>query len=339
VTDLIERYIHDVTRRLPEADRTDVATELRTNIWDTLPEDPNSNQVRESLTTLGDPGTLAERYRNEQRYLISPAIFDQYTTTLKWVLPLVGVVFMIGGGMTSAFTQLASGTTDIPAPTIASITSSVIASSLVAGFTAVALAAVFVTIGFVITDRRQTSRTWTPDSLPRITSDDSAIPLSNGVSGLVTALMFTTATVWLCATDRFPAFIFSTERDNVVPMLDARFMDLAIPAIIVLGASSATDAIMRIIWRRWSLPVCLTTVAGNIVILTAWTYLFTRPQIFSDQFTDIVAGPGQTLTFTDWPVIVLIILAALILITVVGNTATAVLRTKRYRHSSVNNEM
>ena len=38
MNELIERYIHDVIRRLPEKDRAEIERELRANIYDMLPE-------------------------------------------------------------------------------------------------------------------------------------------------------------------------------------------------------------------------------------------------------------------------------------------------------------
>lgn len=38
MNNLIERYVYDVTRRLPEKDRDEVSSELKSNIYDMLPE-------------------------------------------------------------------------------------------------------------------------------------------------------------------------------------------------------------------------------------------------------------------------------------------------------------
>lgn len=41
--DMIDRYIYDVIRRLPEKERADVRQELRANIYDMLPEAPSDS--------------------------------------------------------------------------------------------------------------------------------------------------------------------------------------------------------------------------------------------------------------------------------------------------------
>ena len=95
-TNLIERYVHDVARRLPEKEREDVKDELRANIYDMLPEGASEEQIRNVLYELGSPASLAGKYRQNPRYLISPAYYDEYVNVLKWVLPLVGVIVMVG---------------------------------------------------------------------------------------------------------------------------------------------------------------------------------------------------------------------------------------------------
>src|SRR5574344_277501 len=75
---LIDRYVFDVVRRLPEGERGDVERELRANIRDMLPEDSQEAETVRVLESLGDPRKLAEQYRANPRYLISPAMFEQY---------------------------------------------------------------------------------------------------------------------------------------------------------------------------------------------------------------------------------------------------------------------
>ena len=58
---LIERYVYDVTRRLPEKEREDVMKELRANIYDMLPEGASEDAVKKVLYELGSPVSLAEK--------------------------------------------------------------------------------------------------------------------------------------------------------------------------------------------------------------------------------------------------------------------------------------
>ncbi|ECH9276498.1 hypothetical protein YV30_23930, partial [Salmonella enterica subsp. enterica] len=64
-SDLIELYVYEVTRRLPERNREDIALELRSTIEDMLPEDYGEAEVKEALAKLGDPAMLAAQYRDQ----------------------------------------------------------------------------------------------------------------------------------------------------------------------------------------------------------------------------------------------------------------------------------
>ena len=62
---LIEIYIQEVTRRLPEKSREDIALELRSTIEDMLPDDYSEEDVKSVLEKLGNPAALASGYRDQ----------------------------------------------------------------------------------------------------------------------------------------------------------------------------------------------------------------------------------------------------------------------------------
>ena len=93
--DLIEVYILEVTRRLPEKSRKDIALELRSTIEDMLPDHYAEEDVKKALEKLGNPATLASGYRDRPMHLIGPRYFDLYVTLLKMILPIAGVIALI----------------------------------------------------------------------------------------------------------------------------------------------------------------------------------------------------------------------------------------------------
>ena len=82
----MERYIYQVTRRLPKAQRGETAMELRELIGDMAEE---KGSVEAALTALGDPAVFAGQYRGDSRCLIGPEYYDQYVWLLKIVLSCV----------------------------------------------------------------------------------------------------------------------------------------------------------------------------------------------------------------------------------------------------------
>src|SRR5699024_5117496 len=99
--DLVDRYIYAVTQKVPQAQRKDIADELRGLIEDMLDEraeesTAKENNIEEVLLELGSPRELADKYRGTKKYLIGPALFDTYVSTLKIVLVVVSVGIGIG---------------------------------------------------------------------------------------------------------------------------------------------------------------------------------------------------------------------------------------------------
>ncbi|GIQ69458.1 hypothetical protein DUZ99_03500 [Xylanibacillus composti] len=92
---LADIYIEEVTRRLPEKNREDIALELRSTIEDMLPDDYTEQDVEEALEKLGDPVLLAGAYRDKPMHLIGPRLYDQYVSVLKMIFPIAVVIALI----------------------------------------------------------------------------------------------------------------------------------------------------------------------------------------------------------------------------------------------------
>lgn len=91
MSDLIERYVHEVGRYLPKDERDEVQNELRSLIQDQLDDrtkgSPADEDVIELLTELGEPRKMAASYGREQ-YLIGPDLYPamMYVLQRGWVL-------------------------------------------------------------------------------------------------------------------------------------------------------------------------------------------------------------------------------------------------------------
>ncbi|MCA0172620.1 HAAS signaling domain-containing protein [Bacillus sp. RAR_GA_16] len=92
---LIEVYIGEVTRRLPESSREDIALELHSTIGDMLPESPTEEDVKRVLNELGSPVQMANGFREWPMYLIGPQYFEHYVKLLKIVMPIALTVTFI----------------------------------------------------------------------------------------------------------------------------------------------------------------------------------------------------------------------------------------------------
>jgi hypothetical protein len=99
--ELVDLYVNEVGRHLPEKMRADLEQEIRSMIEDTL-EDESRQQGRpvddEMVVTvlkrLGPPQKMAASYQ-PPRYLIGPALFPAYFYTLRIVLSFVIAIAII----------------------------------------------------------------------------------------------------------------------------------------------------------------------------------------------------------------------------------------------------
>jgi hypothetical protein len=96
---LIDRYIAEVGRHLPEKNRSDIEAEIRSMLEDVLEEhgqhatSANDKVITDVLEQLGDPKLLASKYAPPRRYLIGPGWYEIYIQTLQRVLYVVLPIF------------------------------------------------------------------------------------------------------------------------------------------------------------------------------------------------------------------------------------------------------
>lgn len=289
---MIERYIYDVTRRLPEAERADVKRELDANIRDMLPEQPTDEDISKALEGLGSPSKLADSYRQNPRCLISSTLYDEYIGALKWVLPLVGTICLIIGlvvGCGEAVSTNAAGAKWV----------SLLASNGISMCVEGLLQALFwTTIGFAIADRagHKTSERWTVDKLPdEIPSGKGAISLADGIVDLILSAVFTAVGLLIVSGSVPVTFLFSSLGSRVVTLFNADALSVCVPAVAIAGALGIVAAVIKIICRRWNLPVCCAVIADNIAGMCAVLYIITRPNLWSDSFLTFIADSGLRL--------------------------------------------
>lgn len=86
----VNLYIEECVKYLPRKIKEDVRLELKSEITEmieaTIQEHDESEAIRLTLETMGNPKHLADQFLNKQGYLIGPRYFDTYTKILKIVL-------------------------------------------------------------------------------------------------------------------------------------------------------------------------------------------------------------------------------------------------------------
>jgi len=292
MNNLIERYVYDVIRRLPEKDRNEVNKELLSNIYDMLPDHPDENDSKTVLYKLGPPASLAEKYRQKPRYLISPAMYDDYVRVLRWLLPLIGVVVLVIGMVLGAIDAIKDGMADV-----AHLISNILSKGISLGISATFQALVWTTVGFVIAERtgakadESKGQEWKIEDLPEILPDDkNRIPLSDSIIGLVMTGIFSIVAILACSGILPIVFIIQNGDTQIRTLFSADFLATCIPVIAVMAILGIGEYIAKIKIRRWTPLVCGAVIVRNLASMGMVLYLINRPDVFSAELTAFLQG-------------------------------------------------
>lgn len=111
MTELVERYVHQVGRYLSPKERAEIEAELRSQIQDQLDDryngSPSQADVVSVLVELGTPRQMAVSYSRDQ-YLVGPTLYPFMMIILRhgWLLVPATVIFLnLFGALVSAPTN------------------------------------------------------------------------------------------------------------------------------------------------------------------------------------------------------------------------------------------
>ncbi|GAP05617.1 hypothetical protein ATHL_00458 [Anaerolinea thermolimosa] len=105
MNDLIDRYVAEVGRHLPDKLRPDIEREIRSLLEDSLEDrsreaghPPDEAMVVALLKEFGEPQKVARSYA-PPRYLVGPTLFPTFISILKPVVVAIGAGFLISFGI------------------------------------------------------------------------------------------------------------------------------------------------------------------------------------------------------------------------------------------------
>ncbi|MHA6530508.1 HAAS signaling domain-containing protein [Paenibacillus sp. BAC0078] len=291
--DQIKRYIHEVTRQLPEQQRSEIGKELEGLIGDMLEErlqdgSPGAaKDVEEVLLELGNPRQLADRYRGSSRYLIGPELFAPYVSVLKIVCIAIIIAITVEFAITSIIQPVhqpeltESGMLDRFVNYIADLF-----MGGLQGFTSVTI--IFGLIEYTGLRKGKagfnSKKDWHPSQLPPLPTEHSKIRRSEPVAGLIFTILFgvlfTTISIdWLGAW-RF--------RDgggmSIVPLFDGGIFRGYLPLIWVFLAASIIRDTLKIIVGKWTETLVIFNIVISILGFGLALLMFTNPEIWNPDF-------------------------------------------------------
>ncbi len=351
--EMMERYIYQVTRRLPGDQRKETALELQELIGDMMEEKEMS--VEEVLTKLGDPALLAERYQDITHCLIGPEYYDIYLWFVKVVLLCSAIPVLIaeiadiirGEGAAYEFAGQANTVVSVIYGIV-----SVVPEVLTAGLTAFGA----VTLVFVIMERQKVKlekkqerawqvsdlgepakrkRTgWTPGELTPVPDPKARISRGDCIVEIVFTVIFCVLLIF--APHFFSAVCREGEKVVFIPIFNLEQWKVVLPLFVLCLFVGLADNVVRLAVGIYGKAVLISSLICNGISLVLAVILLKVLPFWNPDFGKELAGYAgrkeEALRFlTRWDGSTASdILLAVILFAILLDVGTVVYKTLRY---------
>lgn len=283
--EMIESYIYEVTKRVPQGTREEIRMELGGLIEDMRSE---GLAVQEILEKLGDPAVFAGRYREDNHYLIGPEYYDDYV----WVLKIV----LIGIGISAVVSAFVNGIVGMESMDIAGWVNmfTFFFTELSANAVGGALGAVgAVTAVFAFLEWRKVKvkvkpeKEWTVFSLPDIPDKRAVISRGDSVVSIVFASIF--GALLLFAPELFGAFSYKDGRfESIACVFNMEKWGNILPVFLLCLAVGVVNEIIRLVTGCYCRAVMYSTIACNIIQVAGAVFLFYVFPLWNPDFTQQV---------------------------------------------------
>lgn len=273
--ELVDLYVSEVGRRLPNKTHEDIEKEIRSMIMDTLEEQsaaesrPVDDAMVESvLERLGSPDKMAASYL-PPRYLIGPDLYPHFMTTLKIVLTVVLILGAVGLGLSLGWKA------QLPADVAQELGDT--ALGLLSSFWGVLGIVVFIfaLIQRFSPDFKAGQKTWKPADL-LAARDDERIKVGELAAEAVFSLIL------ILLVNTYPGVLRSfVNMDGlvIIPEFTA-FLKGFLPWISVLWALQASFNFLLISRGRWETGSRLISIGLSLAGILLAVLLLLGPALF-----------------------------------------------------------
>jgi hypothetical protein len=281
----VERYIYDVTRRLPKEMQEDVKEELNAHIYDMLDEEPTDEEISEVLHKLGSPRVIANNYKEDKRYVISPLYYDDYIRVLK----LVTIIALSISLVISSIEAILHISEPTVFETIFTIIGSII-NDLGSTFMTVFF---FVTIIFWLIDRYQektSSNEWKIKDLPDLPEVKSSnISRTASIVGLIFHTIF--SVIFIVILLRYIDVIGWYENDVIIARLfDKNITDQFVVFFIISAIIGFIVQLLKIYYKKWNLQLASAYTASTILSVIIGLVFINQAGLITTEFLTKLAN-------------------------------------------------
>ena len=263
--EMVDRYLHEIGKRLPSKQRDDIIKELDTLLLDSIDEARESNEGSKTneeiaaviIKNFGNPREVAARYASSN-YLIGPRFFETYVMVLKIVVTvltaLAGASLLVGSFITDySSRELIRQMIDF-IPSLFSVIISAVG---------------IVTIIFTILERTLDDTHWAlkekdfdPYKLPKVPTDKEKIKYSDVITDLIGS--FFMLALLNSFSDKLNIFVKFGKEYNEIPIFNPEAFNAYLPYWNVILIASI---IISVIMLKNGKNTRFTAISGIILSL------------------------------------------------------------------------
>ncbi|MFA7175430.1 MAG: hypothetical protein WC340_18795 [Kiritimatiellia bacterium] len=290
--ELIERYVAEVGRRLPENLRVDVEKELLSLTMDELEHrvehaPPYSEaEVVPVLEAMGPPQEVALRYTPTSRYVIGPQLYDKYLLVVGITLGAVALGTAIALSIELAVTPTSVGAF------IGQIISALISGAFGA-FGVVTL--VFAILEKTLPDAEKNAlaehEKWDPRKLPPVPRLKSQVKIGDSVASVCFALL-ALLIINLLSRD-MGAYFVNTSGWNLVSIVDQAAVQEFLPYWNIIWAATIIHHLLLLIKQQWSTSSRVLDIALSVFSVGVLAYMLSGPSLLSGEMVLALAGEAS----------------------------------------------
>ncbi len=315
---LIKLYIQEVTRRLPDKTRDDIALELESTIYDMLPEDHSDEDVYQALETLGDPAILAGKYNEKPMHFIGPRYYHGYVTLLKLIMPIAATISFITIIFVNLLGPVEEGAVLETMIHLLGIGIWNVVSVLIQTF-------FWITIVFIIVERADVAKndaslptqlkSWTPNNLKHITY----IPKYKMIKNFELSCGLIWTAIWGTAYFYADHLLGIYENGHnglrmVTPAFNQEMLLSFWPFIVLIIGLEVALTIFKLVKKQWTRQLATFFAINQAVSLIILVVILTRENLFNQEFLNKI---GKLFT-TSPPIIENILIWGTIVIFIVS---------------------
>ncbi|MEW6402080.1 MAG: hypothetical protein AB1649_09785 [Chloroflexota bacterium] len=287
---LIDRYVAEVGRHLPGAERADIEAEIRSTLEDMIEESAQDSgspadqkQISAVLRQFGDPELLAQKYTRTKRYLIGRRWYELYMGILKRVLAVALPVSLL----IQFFVKYAATSENL---------SRVLLQSAGATLNIGVHIWFWITVTFVILEHSGLkpseldsgeSREWTPEQLPQLPR-----PRQIGVGDVVTDIILTLGGMAFVA---FSTSLLRISGDaGNIPLLHPDLWKVWLPLFFVLSGLTLVHELFKLRIENWTPALTITNVILGLVAIGYLLGLVFSQGLLNPAFLAVLESGGVT---------------------------------------------